>query len=82
MSTRSLKSDASPMTQGTYTILSLSLFIESPIFHQKFSDFRSGALAEWLRRLTRIILTVLVSNPFGGKSSNLLGVDIFFASTP
>jgi hypothetical protein len=24
---------------------------------------------------------VLVSNPFGGKSSNLLGVDIFFCSS-
>jgi hypothetical protein len=35
-----------------------------------------GALAEWLRRLTRI--NFLISNPFVGKSSNLLGVDILF----
>jgi hypothetical protein len=41
----------------------------------------SGALAEWLRRLTRIFLwntQFWVSNPFVGKSSNLLGVDMIF----
>jgi hypothetical protein len=36
-----------------------------------------GALAEGLRRLTRI--NFLISNPFVGKSSNLLGVDILFS---